>query len=362
MVNVYRKIAILLLLLIGLFISLLATGCGRQYSSGAAKIDPYYITGSRENQENLKDLFTLLAKGSISVENTFSVTREIANTFAMTKEYGKLIHFLGGRTVNFPGDPYNSYYLLMIAYAYMQLDSLPIAARYLDLIVKNYPDLSINGESIHLACLNYLINLTENWEQRVWYYQELISRFSDKIDLGAAWFMLGQTLEHIGDWNGAIQAYTRYLPYAGAVIPGFSNADNYARQQVSFNNSRKDWTYENLSALLAAVQDALNAGDAYQLGLCQSKVNFIARSWGQEAVDDSIITDFRLADFMRGNRIRFEDTLDPSSNSTEAFLRTWGWSPYVSTWYLYFRRIYFPLDPEIHGRWEWAGVYYGEKF
>jgi hypothetical protein len=64
---------------------------------------------------------------------------------------------------------------------------------------------------------------------------------------------------------------------------------------------------------------------------------------------------------MRGNRIRYADRLDASSNSTEAFLKTWGWSQ-ISTWYLYFRKIYFPSDPEIHGRWEWAGVYYGEKF
>ncbi|MDR1596788.1 MAG: tetratricopeptide repeat protein, partial [Treponema sp.] len=46
----------------------------------------------------------------------------------------------------------------------------------------------------------------------------------------------------------------------------------------------------------------------------------------------------------------------------EAYLRTWGWSQYISTWYLYFRKINFPSDPEIHGRWEWAGIYYGEKF
>jgi tetratricopeptide (TPR) repeat protein len=357
-----RKTTALLLLVFGLFTPLLATGCGRIFNSGTVKIDPYYITGSHEDRENLKDLFTILIKGSISAENTFAVVREIANTFAMSKEYGKLIHFLSGRTINFPGDPYNSYYLLMIAYAYMQVDSLPVAARYLDLIVKNYPDLNINGESIHLACLNYLIDLTESSEQRAWYYQELISRFSEKIDLGMAWFMLGQTLEHIGDWNGAIQAYTHYLPYAGAIIPGFPNADYYARQQVAFNNSNKNWTYENLSTLLAVVQEALDTGNSYQLGLCQSRVYFFARSWGQETADEPIIMDFKLADFMRGTRIRFEDALDPSSNSTEAFLRTWGWSPYVSTWYLYFRKIYFPLDPEIHGRWEWAGIYYGEKF
>jgi len=325
-------------------------------------IDSYYLTGSSENKEQIRDLFTLLGSSDNNEENTFAVVREIANNFARNKEYSRLIHFLSGRTIAFPDDPYNSYYLLMIAYAYMQQDSLPVAARYFDLIVKNYPDLTINGESIHLACLNQLIDLSDNQEQRVWYYQELLSRFSPKIDLGIAWFMLGQTYERIGDWNSAIQAYTYYLRYAGSIIPGFPNAYDYARQQVDFNNSHKDWTYGSLSALLAAVESALDEVSPYRLRRIQAKVNFFTRSWGQVETDDPQTADFSLSDFMRGNRIRYADRLDASSNSTEAFLKTWGWSQYISTWYLYFRKIYFPSDPEIHGRWEWAGVYYGEKF
>jgi tetratricopeptide (TPR) repeat protein len=329
--------------------------------AAAAYIDSYYITGSRENREQLRDLFTLFYDDSNSAESAFAVAREIANNFARNKEYSRLIHFLSGRTINFPDDSYNSYYLLMIAYAYMQQDALPVAARYFDLIVKNYPDLSINGESIHLACLNQLIDLSDNREQQVWYYRELISRFSPNIDLGIAWFMLGQTYENIGDWNSAIQAYTHYLPYAESIIPGFPNAYDYARQQVDFNNSPKDWTYESLPALYTAIQAALDDANAYSLRRIQAKVNFFTRSWGQIETDDPRIADFSLSDFMRGNRIRYADRLDASSNSTEAFLKTWGWSQ-ISTWYLYFRKIYFPSDPEIHGRWEWAGVYYGEKF
>jgi hypothetical protein len=247
----------------------------------------------------------------------------------------------------------------MIAYAYMQMDSLPVAALYFDLIVKNYPDLTINGESIHLACFNQLIDLTKNPDQKIWYYQELISRFSDRINPGGTWFMLAQTYEQIGDWNSAIMAYKSYLPYTGTIVPGFPDADEYARQQVDFNDSRKDWTYENLPALLDAVKEALDEGNSRQLGRCQAKVNFFAHSWEQGETDNTSI--YSLSDFMQGNRIRYEDKLDASSNSTEAFLRTWGWSQYLTTWYLYFRKIYFPSDPEIHGRWEWAGVYYGEK-
>jgi tetratricopeptide (TPR) repeat protein len=344
----------------------------------AAKIDPYYLEGNRgtyggtisvasgsafkENQEQFRELFGLLARERESSESQFAVIREIAAGYARLKDYGRLIHFLGERTINYPGDTYNSYYLLMIAYAYIQLDSSPIAARYFDLIVKNYPDLTINGESIHLACLKQLIVLTDNSEQRVWYYQELISRFSDKVDLGPAYFMLGQAYEQIGDWNSAIQSYTRFLPYSGTVIPGFPNADTYAKQQVDFSKSPKDWTFDSLPSLLQAVEAALDAGNSYQLRRCQAKVNFFARSWEQGETDDAGMADFNLADFMRGNRIRYADKLDSSSNATEAFLRTWGWSQYIPVWYLYFRKIYFPSDPEIHGRWEWAGVYYGEKF
>jgi tetratricopeptide (TPR) repeat protein len=357
-----KQITKKLLLILTAFMGLSAATCGKTFTNSVpAYIDSYYVTGSRENREQLHDLFMLLYDDNSSPESVFAVAREIANNFARNKEYSRLIHFLSERTINFPDDPYNSYYLLMIAYAYIQQDALPVAARFFDLIVKNYPDLTINGESIHLACLNQLIELSDNREQHVWYYQELISRFSPSIDLGIAWFMLGQTYEHIGDWNSAIQAYTHYLSYAGSIIPGFPNAYDYARQQVDFNNSPKDWTYESLPALFTAIQYALDDTNAYQLRRIQAKVNFFTRSWGQIETDDPRVADFSLYDFMRGNRIRYADRLDASSNSTEAFLKTWGWSQ-ISTWYLYFRKIYFPSDPEIHGRWEWAGVYYGEKF
>jgi tetratricopeptide (TPR) repeat protein len=343
-----------------LLIIFTAASCGR--SSRNNDIDSYYITGSKENRENLLELFNLLETEKDNAEGEFAVTREIAARFARQKDYSRLIHFLSARTINNPADPYNGYYLLMIAYAYMQLDSAPIAARYFDLILKNYPDLTINDESIHLLCINQLIELNNNPEHQVWYYQELISRFPEKIDLGVAWFLLGQACERIGEWNDAIQAYTNYLPYTGTIIPGFPNADQYAKQQVDFSKSPKDWTYTSLTAVRRAVETALDNGDPWELRSCQARVNFFARSWEQVEADDSGMADFNIADFMYSNRIRYNAELDPSSNDTEAFLRTSGWSQYISVWYLYFRKIYFPQDSEIHGRWEWAGIYYGEKF
>ncbi|MCL2473172.1 MAG: tetratricopeptide repeat protein [Treponema sp.] len=324
--------------------------------------DPYYIFGTKDEQDTLKKYYAILYSEPESSEEQFAVIREIANTYIRQKEYGKLINFLNSRVHKYNDDLYNTYYLFMIAYCYQQMDANPVAALYFDLIVKNYPDLKVMGKSIHLACLNQLITLVNNPQQKVWYYEELISRFLDQIDPGPAYFMLGQAYEAIGEWSSAIKAYTQYLPYTGSNVPGFPNADNYAKQQVDFSNSAKDWTFENLATLVSAVKAAMDAGSSNRLWQYHAKVNFFTRTWEQEDTLDSRFEEFNLADFMRGNRIRYAESLDVSSNANEAYLRTWGWSQYISTWYLYFRKIYFPSDPEIHGRWEWAGIYYGEKF
>jgi tetratricopeptide (TPR) repeat protein len=342
-----------------LFLPFLLSGCAGEEKRAA---NPYYMAGTRQEKETLKDLFALLDEESAPGEHQFTVIREIANSYMRLKEYGKLINFLGERTNANPGDPYNAYYILMIAHAYMQQEALPVAARFFELIIKNYPDLTVNGESIHLACLNQLINLTSNPEQKVRYYQELISRFGEKTDMGTALFMLGQNYERTGEWNRAIEAYTRYLPYMGTNIPGFPSADNYAKQIVDFNNSPRDWTFENLNVLLDNIKAALDGGNSWRLWQYRAKVNFFARTWEQEETDDAGMAEFNLSEFMRGNRIYYAGDLDTGSNANEAYLRTWGWSQYISTWYFYFRKVNFPADPEIHGRWEWAGVYYGEKF
>ena len=333
--------------------------------TGSYPKDPYYISGTKEEQDNLEQFFMLLASEAESSPEQFAVVREIANTYVQQKEYSKLVNFLSSRIHQNPDDDYNSYYLFMIAYAYQKMEAYPVAALYFNMIVKNHNDLAVLGQSIHLGALTQLITMVDDPLQREWYYEELINRFQDQIDQGSSYFMLGQAYEGTGDWNNAIKAYTQYLSYLGSNVPGFPNADNYAKQLVDFNNSAKDWSFENLNTLVNAVKAALDTGSSNRLWQYHAKANFFTRTWEQEDTYEGGIAGhavFNLSDFMLGNRIRYADNLDVSSNANEAYLRTLGWSQYISTWYLYFRKIYFPLDPEIHGRWEWAGIYYGEKF
>ncbi|MDR2149341.1 MAG: tetratricopeptide repeat protein [Spirochaetaceae bacterium] len=324
-------------------------------------VSRYYLTGSTVQKAALYDLFTLLDKEKEAGPLQFAVVREIATSYLQQKAYGPLVTFLHARINAQPEDNYNAYYLLMIAYSWTEQDAQAVAALYFDIILKNYPDLIVSGQSIHLACLNQLISLVKEPARLVKYYRELIERFSNDIDLGLAYFMLAQAYEQTGEWSSAVETYAQYLSFSDTIIPGFPNADHYAKQLVDFNNSSKDWTFDNVGTLVATIKAALDSGNATRLWQYRAKVNFFARSWAQENTDDSGMADFNLTEFMRGNRIYYNSTLDAGSNASEVYLRTWGWAQY-SVWYLCFRKIYFPSDPEIHGRWEWSGVYYGEKF
>ena len=325
----------------------------------------YFLAVARDGQGNLEEFFALLALDPECSQEQLAVVREIANTYIRQGEYNRLINFLSSRIHLYPEDPYNAYYLFMIAFAHQQMGAYPVAALYFDIIVRNYPDLILMGQSIHLASLQQLITLVDNPQQVEWYYEELISRFLDQIDPGPAFFMLGQAYEATGEWSLALQSYTRYLSYLGSNVPGFPDADSYARRLVDFNNSAKDWSFESLNALVEAITEALDAGSPARLWAYHAKANFFTRTWEHDSSNVEGIAghvNFNLSDFMRGNRIRYAETLDASSNANEAFLRTSGWSQHIPTWYFFFRKIHFPPDPEIHGRWEWAGIFYGERF
>ncbi|MDP3179525.1 MAG: tetratricopeptide repeat protein, partial [Spirochaetaceae bacterium] len=164
-----------------------------------------------------------------------------------------------------------------------------------------------------------------------------------------------------GDWDLAVKTYSRFLPYFGSEIPGHPDAFQYARNVIDFYNSPKDWTYEDLQTLVRAVKTALAANDPYRLKRLRAKVNFFAVSWHQDEIDVNSQALFDFSQFMTGGRIFSAESLDAGSGMREAYLKTWGWSERISTWYFFFRKIYFPADPEIHGRWEWAGVYFGER-
>ena len=289
---------------------------------------------------------------------------QIANNFLAEEDYQGLILFLTDWVEKNPDDMYNSYWLLMTAYAYLSTGAEPVAEYYFDRILQQSQDLLIKGNSIHFLCLQNLIQISKTPTHRIKYFNELINQFPDSVNKTELYLRLALEYQNDSQWNQALRTYSIFLSQPDATtiqIAGEPDAYKNARHFVDFNNSSKDWTFESLPALEEAVKKAIRNYDWRTLDKYKAKVNFFSMSWKQDEMDANSQSEFSMRSFMRGNRIRFNETLDETSTPNEAYLKTWGWSTYVPVWYLYFRKVNFPIDPDIHGNWEWAGIYMGNK-
>lgn len=312
----------------------------------------------------LSELYGMLGDETISSQSRYGIVNRIANILHTDEEYNEMILFLTDWVESHPDDEYNSYWLYMVAVDYLKQNSDSIAEYYFERILKFYPDLLVGGQSIHFSCLENLIQISKNTANRISYFNNLINNFPSNVSITEMYVRLALEYEKEGEWEEAFKAYALFLeqPDSSTIqIPGIHDAYQHARRNIDYAKSPKDWTFESLPQLEAAVKKAISAYDWRSLDRYRTKVNFFAMSWKTSESDSNAQESFSMRNYMRGNRIRFNPELDESSNANEAYLRTTGWSTYVNVWYFYFRKVNFPSDPEIHGRWEWAGIYFGEK-
>ena len=314
-----------------------------------------------ETQEQLQ---IILETQELNQQQRYTIINQMANNLLAAKDYQGVVLFLTDWVEANPDDLYNSYWLLMTAYAYLSTGAEPVAEYYFDRILNKCQDLLVKDQSIHFICLQNLIQISKNPSNRTKYFNALINRFPQNINTTELYLRLAMEYEKDNQWDLALKTYSLFLEQPDAFtiqIPGEPDAYKKARHLVDFNNSSKDWTFESLPALEKAVKRAIRNYDWRSLDKYKAKINFFSMSWKQDEMDANSQEEFSMKAWMRGNRIRYSEELDETSNSNEAYLRTWGWSTYVPVWYLYFRKVDFPLDPDIHGTWEWAGIYMGNK-
>jgi tetratricopeptide (TPR) repeat protein len=320
-----------------------------------------FIVGTAEQQKELTRLFISLQEKDFSPDNHFIVIQEIIKVLH-NAEKDKLINlFLTSYVENHPEDPYNGYYLLVVARNYLESGAEPFAVHYFERILKNHSDLSVGGQSIHYVCLKNLIKLIDQPELKVDYYKMLLSRYGDEIKKGPTYYYLAKTYEELGEWELAIQAYRNFLNYPDTKVQGVPNAHDQVLSMIEFYDySNKNWTRENLTDLVNVIKYAIRTRNVSLLSRYRAKVNFFAISWEEQKVEANRNFLEGLGSFMNQG-VHYSRDLDRDSNAREAYLKTWGWSYRIKTWYLYFRKIHFPSNPELHGEWEWAGIYFGEK-
>ena len=244
-----------------------------------------------------------------------------------------------------------------------------MAVQYYQRILRNYPDLMISGVSLHFRCLQELLRLVQDPRERIDYYKELISRFADAIDPGVDYYFMAKAYEDIGDWEQAIRVYQKFLNYPESGIPGVSPGPRQdprkgglllLRQGVDGGQPRPPGERNTRRPADTQRPQARQVPGRGQL--LQHVLVAAGHGRNEELEAPGSFDLGALGAFLQSSRVIADDQLDVYSNSGEAYLRTTNWNYRIPTWYLYFRRVDYPPDPEINGRWEWAGIYLGERF
>ncbi|MBB6481624.1 tetratricopeptide repeat protein [Spirochaeta isovalerica] len=293
-------------------------------------------------------------------EQHFIIVNRIISEYRSMDELEKMNLFLIDYMGDHPNDPYTAFYLLNIAQNYSGRDARKVAETYFRRILVNYPDLRIGGRSIHQVVLEELAFHSDDYEERVRSFNELLNRFPAEVDRGQIYYYLGKSYEKLGFWDEAFAAYEDFLESPETEIAGDPQARIRLTNLLRFQRSDKSWTRDNLMDLLASIRWAVYNKKAETLRRYQSE-KFFTMSWSQDETDLFTHTNIDIPSFFNRN-VQVRSVLDPMSNEKEAFVRSWGWSYRIPTWYLYFKKIDYPADPEINGRWEWAGIYFGDTF
>ena len=287
---------------------------------------------------------------------------QIAAGLANEGKIDREILFLTSHVEKNPADIYNGYYLLLVADAYRDMKALPLAVHYYRRILSNYADLLVKGTSIHLQCLQELLALETNPEDKIGDYKELFSRFPDQSP-GTNWYFMAKSYEEVGEWEQSIQAYQKYIGSADTEIPGDPQAFREASEKVSFYYyPDKSWTMPDLNDLVAAVKDAILTKNIAQAAQVPGAGELLPGALGPAARwSDTETVNYNITNYLLSSNVSIDGQLDIAANEKEAYLKTTGWNFRPPTWYLYFRQVDFPANPDINGQWEWAGIYFGEK-
>jgi len=293
-------------------------------------------------------------------EQHYTVINRIITEYRAIGELDKMILFLIDYMADHEKDPYTAYYLLSIAQTYHERGAEAVAQTYFRRILANYPDLRIGGRSIHKVVLEELAFHSDDYEERVRSLKELLNRFPSEIDKGQIYYYLGKSYEELGFWDEAFAAYEDFLESPETEIAGRPEARVELTDLLRFHRSDKSWTREDLMELLHSIRVAVYGRRGSTLRRYQAD-KFFTMSWSQDETDLFTHTNIDIPSFFNRS-VQVRRDLDPMSNENEAFVRSWGWSYRIPTWYLYFKKIDYPADPEINGRWEWAGIYLGDTF
>lgn len=323
--------------------------------------DDYYLADSSDPE--VRELYAMIATEDDPQVRAVAVKR-LSGFLLIESGSRPLIAYLTRFVEQHPDDEYGGLYLYIVGQSYRELGEPAAARYYFERVVTGYADVTIDSVSLRKASLEALVRLSPDPEDRATYYRTLLRDYGDGVDQALLYYRLAETLALLGDWNGVYDAYREFLRYPDARIPGEPNARRIIENRVAFHDSDKDWTVATLEDLRRTITWALVNKDSRTLVRYKAGVNFFTRSWEQDFDDPNTTPLWDIGEILRLTRRRLivRGEVDLDADGDEAYLYTYGWGALrFPTWYFYFRKVHFPPDPEIHGTWEWAGIYLGER-
>ena len=308
--------------------------------------------------KDLREFLNIAAESSSEPALRYTALEPVIARARSAGELDWLASLLGGIIEANPRDPYGAYYLMAMAEGARDSGSDDLALDYLRRLLNGFPDLEISGRSLHLLAMGEIAVKSDDPREVIAMRMDMQSRFPNRIDEGRNQYYLAEVYETIGEWESMYASY-RAFASSLSVIPGVPDARHRIRSALRFHASDKSWTMESLDDIVGTVKYAIKNLDAPLLRRYQAD-NFFLMNWSQDSSDDFTRIPMNLGSFLKSS-VRYRNELESFSNDREAYLWTAGWTWRIPTWYLYFRRIDYPANPEINGRWEWAGVYFGER-
>jgi hypothetical protein len=326
-----------------------------------SNMDDYYTADSKDPE--VRELYELIAAEDDPQVRAVAIER-LSGFLLIDAGPQPLIAYLTTFVEEHPDDHYGGLYLYIVAQSYLRTGTPALARYYFERVVTGYADVEIGELSLRRASLEELVRLSPNPEDRVAYYRTLLEEYGDEVDRGVLYYRLAENLALLGEWDEVYATYRNVLRYPDLEIPGEPNAYRIIEDRVEFYDSPRDWTLETLEDLRRTITWALVNKDTRTLARYQAKVNFFTRSWEQDFDDPNTTPLWDIGEILRLTRrgLSIDREVDVDADGDEAYLWTYGWGALrIRTWYLYFRKVYFPPDPEIHGTWEWAGIFLGER-
>ncbi len=292
-----------------------------------------------------------------SPSNAHGIVLQILSILQNNNKTEYIVPFLLEHIQQNPDNPFHSYYIYLIARNYAEQGQKELACVYARRAIAS--NINVEGISIQQESFTLLSQLsTRPWEQTSALLAKNQHPASTDAQQANNLYTIAQHYNDMGHWSEMYQAYLEYLSLE-------TNYESYRYKQVlhwvSRYNSDRSWTFNSLDTLVANIRSALAQKDTSRLLRYRAKDSFFTMSWNQELFDEnSSIRTFNITPFLRRSTVQYSSRLDSASNAKEAYLRTWGWSYRIPTWYFYFKRVDFPADNSVHGNWEWAGIFFGD--